>query len=76
MSLRRAPTAMRTPISRVRSRTDTSMMFMIPMPPTTSDTAATLPSSAVKVPVTAFIVASISVWERTSKSSSWAAPMR
>ena len=33
---RRAPSARRTPISRVRSVTDTSMMFMIPMPPTTS----------------------------------------
>src|SRR5437762_11917763 len=31
---RRAPTAMRRPISRVRSVTDTSMMFMMPMPPT------------------------------------------
>ena len=29
-----APTAMRTPISRVRSVTLTSMMFMMPMPPT------------------------------------------
>ena len=28
--------AFRMPISRVRSRTETSMMFMIPMPPTTS----------------------------------------
>src|SRR2546428_167877 len=28
----RAPTARRTPISRVRSVTDTSMMFMIPIP--------------------------------------------
>ena len=33
-----APTAMRTPISRVRSVTLTSMMFMMPMPPTSSDT--------------------------------------
>ena len=32
----RAPSARRTPISRVRSRTDTSMMFMMPMPPTSS----------------------------------------
>ena len=32
-----APTAMRVPISRVRSVTLTSMMFMIPMPPTTSE---------------------------------------
>ncbi len=36
-----APTALRMPISRVRSRTDTSMMFMIPMPPTTSEIEAT-----------------------------------
>ena len=41
----RAPIAMRMPISRVRSVTETSMMFMIPMPPTTSETAATPPSS-------------------------------
>ena len=34
MSLRRAPIALRTPISRVRSVTDTSMMFITPMPPT------------------------------------------
>ena len=32
---RRAP--LRMPISRVRSVTDTSMMFMMPMPPTSSD---------------------------------------
>ena len=36
MVRRRAPSARRTPISRVRSVTETSMMFMIPMPPTTS----------------------------------------
>jgi hypothetical protein len=42
MSRPRAPTAMRVPISRVRSVTLTSMMFMIPMPPTSSDTAATM----------------------------------
>ena len=41
--------AMRMPISRVRSVTETSMMFMMPMPPTTSDTAATPPSSMVSV---------------------------
>jgi len=35
-----APIAMRIPISRVRSVTDTSMMFMMPMPPTSSDTLA------------------------------------
>jgi hypothetical protein len=35
-----APRAMRTPISRVRSVTETSMMFMMPMPPTTRETEA------------------------------------
>src|SRR5437660_1173508 len=39
-----APNALRTPISRVRSVTDTSMMFMIPMPPT-----STLPDHCVAV---------------------------
>ena len=34
MFQRVAPSALRTPISRVRSVTDTSMMFMMPMPPT------------------------------------------
>ena len=45
----RAPSAMRMPISRVRSVTDSSITFMIPMPPTSSDTLATLASSAVIV---------------------------
>ena len=40
MSRARAPTAMRMPISRVRSVTLTSMMFMMPMPPTSSEIAA------------------------------------
>ena len=35
-----APTALRMPISRVRSVTDTSMMFMMPMPPTSSEMPA------------------------------------
>ena len=39
-----APSAIRTPISRVRSVTETSMMFMIPMPPTRRLTAA-IPAS-------------------------------
>ena len=34
MSRRRAPRALRTPISRMRSVTDTSMMFMTTTPPT------------------------------------------
>ena len=48
-SRRRAPTASRMPISLVRSVTDTSMMFMMPMPPTISEIAAMLPSNAVIV---------------------------
>ena len=35
-----APSALRMPISRVRSVTDTSMMFMMPMPPTSSEMLA------------------------------------
>src|SRR5690606_2085762 len=33
---RLAPTALRMPISRVRSRTETNMMFITPIPPTSS----------------------------------------
>jgi hypothetical protein len=41
---------MRTPISLVRSMTLTNMMFMMPMPPTSSDTAAMPARSALNVP--------------------------
>ncbi len=51
MSLRRAPIALRMPISRVRSVTLTSMMFMTPMPPTSREIAATTPSRTVRVSV-------------------------
>ncbi len=40
MLRRVAPTARRTPISRVRSRTVTSMTLVTPMPPTTRLMAA------------------------------------
>ena len=50
MSRDRAPTALRMPISRVRSRTETSMMFMIPIPPTISEIEAIPPSSSVERP--------------------------
>ena len=39
MSRERAPSALRMPISFVRSVTDTSMMFMMPIPATISATA-------------------------------------
>ena len=54
MSRRRAPSALRMPISLVRSVTDTSMMFMITMPPTSSEMAAT-PIVTTKIPP-------VSVW--------------
>ena len=60
---------MRRPISRVRSVTDTSMMFMIPMPPTISETPAMLASSPVMVRVICERIAVTSVCERTMKSS-------
>src|SRR5207247_2317620 len=48
-SRRRAPTARRIPISLVRSAIDSSMTFMMPMPPTRSDTAAMAASSSAIV---------------------------
>ena len=65
-----APTAMRRPISRMRSVTDTSMMFMMPMPPTISEIVATAPSSSDISFVVAVRVATISEMLRTLKSSS------
>ena len=70
MSRGRAPTASRRPISRVRSVTETSMMFMMPMPPTSSETAATAASSMDRVLAEADAVFAISVRLRIEKSSS------
>ena len=67
-----APTAMRTPISRVRSVTLTSMMFMMPMPPTSSDTAAIAASRMVSVEVPACCAAATSAMLRIEKSASGA----
>ena len=66
-----APSALRTPISRVRSVTDTSMMFMIPMPPTSRLTAAIPASRYLNVSVVCCSVARMSVWLRIWKSLSW-----
>ena len=49
MSRRSAPTARRTPISRVCSNTDASMMFMMPMPPTSSEMPAMHPMTMLKM---------------------------
>ena len=57
------------PISRVRSRTETSMMFMIPMPPTTSEIDAIPPSSRVSVPLIALAVWSSCDWSKIVKSA-------
>ena len=64
----RAPIALRMPISRVRSVTVTSMMFMTPMPPTSSEIAATAPSSTVNVRLLALVVCSSEAWLSTRKS--------
>ena len=68
MSERRAPIALRMPISRVRSVTDTSMMFITPIPPTSSEIAATSPSSVVKTSDVALEAARIEPWLITWKS--------
>ncbi len=49
MSRRRAPRARRMPISRVRSETVASMMFMIPIPPTRSEMLAIEPRTRLKI---------------------------
>src|SRR5712691_13073656 len=54
MSPRRAPNALRTPISRVRSVTLTSMMFMMTMPPTTSEMEAMAMVTTKNVPLMFF----------------------
>ncbi len=67
-----APIARRRPISRVRSVTLTSMMFMMPMPPTSRLTAATAPSSIVitlVVPDTASAICLVSSTLKLSSSS-------
>ena len=66
----RAPTAMRRPISRVRSVTETSMIFMMPTPPTTSEMAATTSNKASINSEADDIVLATSVMSRMSKSLS------
>ena len=55
-----APMAMRMPISRVRSVTETSMMFMMPMPPTTSEIEAMMPMRNCMVRVMTTAISAIS----------------
>ena len=49
ISRRCAPKARRMPISRVRSETVASMMFMMPIPPTRSEMLAIEPSTRLKI---------------------------
>ena len=60
-----APTALRMPISRVRSVTVTSMMFITPIPPTRSEIAATAPSRVVNTSLVLLDVASSDAWFNT-----------
>ena len=64
-----APMARRMPISRVRSVTETSMMFMMPMPPTSRLTPATAASRPVSTPVTPVSTLAICAMSKTLKSS-------
>ena len=57
---------MRRPISRVRSVTDTSMMFIMPMPPTSSEMPATQASSSVIMSLVELSISLNSCCERMS----------
>ena len=54
MSRRLAPSDLRRPISRVRSLTTISMMFMMTMPPTTSERLTT-PMRMAKMPCVVWV---------------------
>ena len=64
-----APSALRSPISRIRSVTETSMMFMTPMPPTSSEIAAMPPSSTVRVREVLVAVSTSDSWLLMVKSA-------
>jgi len=57
-----APIALRIPISRVRSITVTNMMLVIPIPPTSNEIPATVPSSTVNTDELDEDVASNCAW--------------
>ena len=62
--------ALRMPISRVRSVTVTSMMFMMPMPPTIREMAAMPPSRTDRTEATELMASSMKFMELTVKASS------
>jgi len=57
-----APSARLVPISRVRSVTLTSMMFMMPIPPTSSEMAAMPMVTTAAPPMILFIESSMACW--------------
>lgn len=61
ISLDLAPKALRNPISLVLSVTETNIIFITPIPPTSNEIAATPPKAKVKTPV---------IWEIVSKACS------
>jgi len=63
-----APSALRRPISRIRSVTETSMMFMTPMPPTSSEMPAMLARSTVRMWAVLVAVCTSDCWLLTVKS--------
>ena len=71
MARRFAPMALRMPISRVRSATETNMMFMMPMPPTNSDRPVMNKPTAAIVPATRWkLLIKVSCWLMEKSSSS------
>jgi hypothetical protein len=70
MSFLQAHIALRIPISRVLSITETSIIFMIQIPQTIKDIAAIHAKNIVIVQVTSFILDSISAKEFTEKGIS------
>jgi hypothetical protein len=71
IALGRAPSALRTPISRVRSITDTSMMFMTPTPPTSSAMRQMAPAAAVMATAKPWSSSPSLSLSNISKSSAW-----
>ena len=71
MSLRVAPSALRTPISRVRWVTLTSMMFITPTPPTRSAMLAMTSMAAATPPVICWKLRSRPTVVKVAKSFSW-----
>lgn len=68
---RRAPSALRSPISLVRSATETNMMFIIPMPPTKSESPVMKSPALAITPVTLLKVVRRTSCLLMAKSSAW-----